>query len=84
MSDQRVGNLSGIARPTRKMRRQMAAMYGERAVVRFDKVLDDEVAIDAFSRLLTEAMEKCQTKDGRVDMRDVAVHVLREMKRNPK
>lgn len=49
-----------------------------------EQALDEETAVDAFARLLTEAMEKNQTKDGRIDMRDVAAHVLGEMKRNQK
>lgn len=78
------GSLSGVARPTEKMRRQMRMMRGPRAAAQLDQILEDTVAIDALARLLTEALEKCQTKDGRVDMRDVAVHVLREMRRHPK
>lgn len=77
-----IGNLAGVARPTRKMRRQMSLMHGHATVERLDRIVEDVTAIDALARLLTEAMEKCQTKDGRVDMKDVAAHVLGEMKRH--
>ncbi|HYV99695.1 MAG TPA: hypothetical protein VE967_19705 [Gemmatimonadaceae bacterium] len=78
------GVLSGVARPTPGLRQRMRLLYGKSAVERLDQIVEDTTAIDALSRLLTEAMEKCQTKDGRVDMKDVAAFVLGEMKRHPK
>ena len=44
------------------------------------EALDETVAIDSFSRLLTEGIERVTTKDGRLDTKDLAAYVLREMK----
>lgn len=41
--------------------------------------IDDATAVGAFARLLTEAIDK-RAPDGRGDWRDVAAHVLVEMK----
>lgn len=78
------GNLRGVARPTRKLRARLEMIHGRGFVERMDRVVEDETAIDALARLLTEAIEKNQTRDGRVDMKDVAAHVLAEMRRNPR
>jgi hypothetical protein len=78
------GNLRGVARPTRKLRARLEMIHGRGFVERMDRVMEDEAAIDAFSRLLTEAVEKNTSKDGRVDMKDVAAFVLAEMKRHPR
>ena len=78
------GNLRGVARPTRKIKAQLEIIHGRGFVERMDRILEDETAIDALARLLTEAIETRQTKDGRIDMRDVAAHVLAEMRKNPK
>lgn len=74
--------LSGHARPSAALRRSLGIMYGPGAQKKLEEALDAETAVDALARLMTEAMEKNQTKDGRIDMRDVAAHVLKEMKRN--
>jgi len=78
-----VGSLSGIARPTKKMRRLLGLARDGVNPRLLDSVVEDSVAIDAFARLLTEAMSKCQTKDGRVDMKDVAAFVLGQMRKHP-
>lgn len=77
-----MSGLRGIARPTRKLKAQLEMLHGRRFVERMDRVVEDATAIDALARVLTEAMERNLSKDGRVDMRDVAAHVLAEMKRH--
>jgi hypothetical protein len=77
-------NISARLLPAPKIRAAALILNGPQSVARLDRILEDETAIDALSRLLTEAIEKRQAKDGRIDMRDVAAHVLAEMKRNPK
>jgi hypothetical protein len=80
----KIAPLRGIARPSRRLTGQIGRLYGPKAVERFDQIMDDVVAVDALARLLTEAIERNTTKDGRIDMKDVASHVLGEMKRHPK
>jgi len=85
MSEQRIGQLAGVARPTRRFRAMMALAGNDmRGVASLESALDGVEAIDALAKLLTEAMNAKVTADGRVDMRDVAAHVLGEMKRHPR
>ncbi len=73
-----------IAQPSASMRLRMGSMYPERGrpanpgagVV---AVLDDLVKVEALACLLTEAIERNQTTDGRLDEREVAAYVLRHM-----
>lgn len=78
------GDLRGVARPTKKLRARLEILHGKGFVERMDRIVEDTTAIDALARLLTEAVEKNTTKDGRVDMKDVAAFVLAEMKRHPR
>ena len=80
----KIAPLRGIARPSPRLVGQIGRIYGPRAVGQFTQIMDDVVAVDALARLLTEAIERNTTKDGRIDMKDVAAHVLGEMKRHPK
>lgn len=79
-----VVNISGIAQPTDKVRRAAEILHGPRVAARMDQVMDDEIAVRALAGILTRAMETQQSKDGRIDMRDVAAYVLAEMRRHPK
>ena len=73
--------ITGHARPTAALRARLAVPAIDPATKR---LVEREDAIDALSRLLTEAIETRQAKDGRIDMRDVAAHVLAEMGRHQK
>jgi len=76
------GNLAGIGRPTRALLEKLGRK--PREARNLAAMMDDFTATDALARLLTEAIEKHQKTDGRVDMKDVAQHVLAEMKRHPR
>lgn len=76
----KIGELRGHARPTAALRRRLGILGLRNSSI--ERILDEETGVDALSRLLTEAMQKSQTKDGRVDMKDVAAFVLAEMKRS--
>jgi hypothetical protein len=85
VTQQRIGALAGIARPTRRVSALLALSGNDlRAAKSLHDAMDGVEAIDALSRLLTEAMNAKITTDGRVDMRDVAAYVLGEMKRHPR
>ena len=75
-------NLAGNGVLTDKVRRAAEIIHGVGSPSRVDQIMEDEVAVNALAGLLTRAIESCQAKDGRLDMRDVAAYVLREMKRN--
>lgn len=75
-SDDGVRWISGTARPGIGLRTFL------RPGMTVEQAVDHEVAVDALARLLTEKLETCKTKDGRVDMRDVAHAVLAELGKN--
>lgn len=79
-----LAQISGIAYPSPKILALATSIHGRGVAKRLSQIMDDTVAVDALARLLTEAIEKKTTKDGRIDMRDVAAHVLSEMKGNPR
>jgi len=71
--------ISGVAFPSTTVRARFGLRTGVPLSAKtLQTIMAEETAVDALSRLLTEAMQKCQTKDGRVDMRDVAHFVLKE------
>ena len=77
-----VKDLSGHARPSESLRRQLGIIHGPKAVVRMDELLNDAQAIESLAKLLKVSFEKSVKKDGRVDWRDVSALVLAEMKAN--
>lgn len=85
MSDQGplVGNLRGVGRPSAALRRMIAGLHGGTVPqVTLDEVIDDAVAVDTLAKLLDQAMTESTTADGRLDLREVAVKILRTMKDN--
>jgi hypothetical protein len=80
--DRNEGRLSGVAHPTPALLRKLGRMYGPAPVPDLPRVLDDLVAVDALAGLLDRAMAAHTTKDGRLDLRDVAAFVLKEIKEN--
>lgn len=76
--------IAGVAHPTASMRRRMGIVRALGGGPNAAAMIAGSEAVDALARLLTEAIETRQTKDGRIDMRDVAAHVLAEMQRNGK
>lgn len=81
MVEKKVVQIQGHAKPTSALR----TMLGKSAAPidpRMKALVEREDAIHGLAALLTQAMETCQTSDGRVDMKDVAAHVLTVMGRN--
>lgn len=79
----RIGELRGVARPSPALRRRLGIInaVGAHALPHsVEGIINNSIAVDALARLLTEAIEKNQRTDGRVDMKDVAAHVLAEMR----
>jgi hypothetical protein len=84
MDKPRIGVLSGVARPSRALRRRLGQLYGPEAAAMGDmnRALDDFIGVDALARLLTEGIESVTTKDGRLDAKDLAAFVMRHMKQD--
>jgi hypothetical protein len=72
------GNLSGVARPGARLARTLKQMGVGNASV--EDLLDLSVGVEALAGVLTQGIEACLTKDGRLDTKDLAAFVLRRMK----
>ena len=72
-----IGNLAGVARPTARM----AALLGKREVTLADvlSMVEREDAIHRLARILDRGLESGITTDGRLDLREVAAFVLKEV-----
>ena len=72
-------------RPSSVATARVAAIHGRATANLLPAVIDDEKAVHAFACLLTEAIEtRQQPGTGKLDMNDVAAHVIAEMRRHPK
>ena len=74
----RIGVLAGIARPSDALLGRLS-LVTDRREMPLSTALNADLAIDALARLITEALGKHTTADGRIDMRDIAAHCLMEM-----
>ena len=71
--------LRARVRPTPALKRRLGIQFGDKVADRVDKILDNEVAVDALARLLTEGMETVVSKDGRLDTKDLAAFLLKHL-----
>ena len=74
-----IASITCIAQPTRATKALLGTLDPK-----MKALVDRSEAVDALAKLLTEAIETRTAKDGRIDMRDVASHVLTELGRHPK
>jgi len=79
----RIVQISGVAHATSSLRQQLGMVLPSPEVP-LPVAMAADLAIDGLARLLTSAIETCTTTDGRLDMRDVAGHVLVAMGENRK
>lgn len=84
MADTKVVHVSGVARPTKRMRRLASMMHGDRFATSLDSMMVDAIAIDALAGMLDRAFEAGLTKDGRIDLKVAAATLLGEIKANQK
>lgn len=79
-----VEQISGLAKPSESLLRRMRQLYGEGSTLSIEAVLDDVTAVEALAQLIEQGFETCVTKDGRLDTKDLAAFLLREIRRNQK
>lgn len=80
----RIVNISGVAHAT-PMAKALAKKLGHREtrLLTAGGFMDGVIARDMLARFLTRGIELNQSSDGRLDLRGLADHVLRAMKRPP-
>lgn len=81
-----VGNLSGVAYPSRLMRRIQSQLGGSSVlpVKTVDAMLQDAAMVKGVQNAMERAMTSAQKPDGSVDMHEAALHLIRLMRENQK
>lgn len=78
-----VGTFSSVLTPSRRMREAFGAFRRETGIPDMvERSINASTAVDSLARLLTEAIDTNTTPEGRIDMREVAAHVLAELARH--
>lgn len=75
------GALRAHVRPHSGLLRRLGVQPGA-GPVNITKLLDDVVAVDALAGVLTRGIEAVTTSDGRLDTKDLAAFVLRQIREN--
>lgn len=83
-AEARSGNLAGVAHPTPLMRRMAIARHGPQGVATIDSMIEDAVAVNAMADLMGRALDATANKDGKADLKEAAMFVIKEMRRNQK
>jgi hypothetical protein len=84
MADTKVVNISGVARPSRRMLNMALALHGPKFAQSIDAMVDDAKTVDALAGALDRALLAGTSKDGRVDMREAALALIKELRRHQK
>jgi len=83
-AESRIGQLSGVARPTPMMRHLALTLHGPKMAESIDSMLEDAVAVNALATAMDRAMVAGTNASGNVDMREAAMHLIKEMRRSQK
>lgn len=82
MSDPKIVHVTGVARPSRRMRRMATAMHGKGFAMSIDSSIYDAKIVNAVAGALERALIAGTNTDGKLDMREAAIHLIQEMRRN--
>lgn len=82
LSDPKVVNISGVARPSKRMKHLARTVHGERFERNLGAMLNDAIAIEALAGCLDRAMTKAVNGSGNLDLKLMAAELLGELKRN--
>ena len=78
----RAGGISATCYPSRRLRALAFAKHGPGMAANIYSMVQDAEAIAGLAKILDEAMTDCTSKDGRLDLKDVAAHVIKHMREN--
>jgi hypothetical protein len=82
MSDPKVVPIRAHLQPSRKMRRMAQAVHGASFASSMNSMLNDAAIVNAVAGAMERALQAGTNKDGKVDMREAAMHLIAEMRRN--
>lgn len=86
MADTKLAPISGVCRPSRRMMNIATVMHGSSFALRVDTMLEDATVVEKMAAMLDRAFDAGLAKDGtgRLDLRESAIFLIREMRRNQK
>ncbi len=84
MADTKVVPISGVGRPTPLLIRMAMAAHGANFAHSIDSMLDDAVMVNALAGMIDRALVAGTAKDGRLDLKETAIALIREMRRHQK
>jgi hypothetical protein len=79
-----MSNLRGIARPADAIARHVKMMYGDRKNIELEKAMNDYAGVEGLAAVLTDGINACTSKDGRLDAKDLAAYLWTVMQANQK
>ncbi len=80
----KLAQISGVAHLTPKFRHMAETLHGPGFVNDIFAMAEDAVAVDALAGLLDRAFSHALSTDGRLDLREAAMFVLKAMKEHQK
>ena len=84
MRNTKLAQISGVAHLTPKFRHMAETLHGRGFARTIFEMAEDAVAVDALAGALDRAFNAGLSADGRLDLREAAMHLIREMKANQK
>ena len=84
MSATKIAPISGVARPTPRMKHLATTLHGPGFASSIDSMLEDATAVNALAGALDRALVAGTAKDGRLDLQEAAMHLIKELRRNQK
>ena len=82
MADTKIMQVSGVARPSRRLRMMAKVLHGNKMSEAIDSMMVDATMINALAGMIDRALIKGTSKDGRIDLKDTAMHLIQEMRNN--
>lgn len=82
MAEARAGGMSATCYPTKRLRALAFAKHGPGMAASIYSMVQDAEAVAALAKILDQAMTECTSTDGRLDLKDVAAHVITHMREN--
>jgi hypothetical protein len=82
MADTKIAPISGVAKPSKRMLRIATALHGDKFCRSIGAMLNDAKAVDILAGVLDRALMAGLKSDGRIDLREAALHVIQELRRH--
>ncbi len=82
MADTRIAPISGVGRPSYRLRRMAEVLHGNKMADAVETMIFDAKAVNALAEAMDQALLASTNLSGNVDMKDAALHLIQWMRRN--